>query len=57
MRSVGAGKVTTLGECLAWLQKCSELIKQLEEHSRAKRARLSIGYRQPEVLKSRDSRV
>ena len=42
-------KVTTLGECLAWMQQCGELIEQLEERSRAKRARLSIGYRQSVV--------
>jgi len=39
------------GEYLAWLQRCDECIEQLEEHSRAKRSRLSIGNRQSLVAR------
>jgi len=31
-----ADNVATLGEYLAWLQRCDECIEQLEERSRAK---------------------
>jgi len=41
-----ANNVATLGEYLAWLQRCDECIERLEERSRAKRPRLSIGNRQ-----------
>jgi len=41
-----ANNVATLGEYLAWLQRCDECIERLEEHSRAKYPRLSIGNRQ-----------
>jgi len=34
------------GSYLAWLQRCDECIERLEERSRAKRPRLSIGNRQ-----------
>jgi len=44
-----ADKVTTLGKCFAWMQRCDELIEQLEERSHAKRLRLSIGHRQSVV--------
>ncbi|XP_070168836.1 uncharacterized protein [Polyergus mexicanus] len=36
-------QVATLGEYFAWAQRCEEFIKQLEESSRIKRPRLSIG--------------
>ncbi|KAL6416963.1 hypothetical protein ACFW04_014757 [Cataglyphis niger] len=44
-------QVATLGEYFAWAQRCEEIIKQLEEHSRAKRPRLSIGVRQSLVAR------
>ncbi|XP_070155847.1 uncharacterized protein [Polyergus mexicanus] len=44
-------RVATLGEYFAWAQRCEEFIKQLEEHSRVKRPRLSIGVRQSLVAR------
>ncbi|XP_070158799.1 uncharacterized protein [Polyergus mexicanus] len=44
-------QVTTLGEYFAWAQRCEEFIKQLEECSRIKRPRLSIGVRQSLVAR------
>ena len=44
-------QVAILGEYFAWAQRCDEFIKQLEEHSRAKRPRLSIGRRQSLVAR------
>jgi len=41
-----ANNVATLRKYLAWLQRCDECIEWLEERSRAKRPRLSIGNRQ-----------
>ncbi|XP_036142333.1 uncharacterized protein LOC105836820 [Monomorium pharaonis] len=41
-----ANRVTTLGECFAWLQQCNECIEQLEERNRNKRPRLTVGNRQ-----------
>lgn len=41
-----AGNVITLSECISWIQRCNECIEQLEEHSRVKRPRLTIGCRQ-----------
>src|SRR5580765_2433186 len=46
-----AHQVATLGEYFAWLQRCEEFIKQLEERSRVKRPRLSIGNRQSLVAR------
>jgi len=46
-----ADNVATLGEYLAWLQRCDECIERLEERSRAKRPRLSIGNRQSLVAR------
>jgi len=43
--------VATVGECFAWMQQCDECIEQLEEHSRAKLPRLSVGNRQSLVAK------
>jgi len=40
-----------LGEYFAWLQRYEEFIKHLEERSRVKRSRLSIGNRQSLVAK------
>ena len=44
-------QVATLGEYFAWAQRCEEVTVQLEEHSRAKRPRLSIGHRQSLVAR------
>ncbi|XP_070155137.1 uncharacterized protein [Polyergus mexicanus] len=44
-------QVATLGEYFAWAQRCEEFIKQLEESSRIKRPRLSIGVRQSLVAR------
>jgi len=44
-------QIATLGEYFAWLQRCEDFIKQLEERSRVKRPRLSIGNRQSLVAK------
>ena len=38
-------------ECFSWLQRCDECIEQLEELCRAKRPRLTIGYRQSAVAR------
>ncbi|XP_036139070.1 uncharacterized protein LOC118644523 [Monomorium pharaonis] len=46
-----ANGVTTLGECFMWLQRCDEIIQQLEEHSRIKRPRLAVGQRQSLVAR------
>jgi len=46
-----ANNVATLGECFAWLQRCDECIERLEERSRAKRPRLSIGNKQSLVAR------
>ncbi|XP_071571453.1 uncharacterized protein [Temnothorax nylanderi] len=37
-----SNQIATLGEYLAWAQRCEEFIEQLEEDCRAKRPRLSI---------------
>ncbi|XP_025264281.1 keratin, type II cytoskeletal 1-like [Camponotus floridanus] len=47
----GSRQVATLGEYFAWLQRYEELIQELEERSRVKRPRLSIGNRQSLVAK------
>ncbi|XP_039302752.1 uncharacterized protein LOC105206891 [Solenopsis invicta] len=44
-------EITTLVQCFAWLQRCEECIEQLEELSRAKRPRLTVGHRQSVVAK------
>ncbi|EFN61373.1 hypothetical protein EAG_06709 [Camponotus floridanus] len=44
-------QIATLGEYFAWLQRCNELIKKLEERSRVRRSRLSIGSRQSLIAK------
>ena len=44
-------QVTTLGEYFTWAQRCEEVIKQIEEHSYAKRPRLSIGHKQSLVAR------
>jgi len=41
-----SSQIATLGEYFAWLQRCNEYIESLEEQSRIKRPRLSIGNRQ-----------
>jgi len=46
-----ANNVTTLGKCFVWMQRCDECIEQLEERSRAKLPRLSIGNRQSLVAR------
>ncbi|XP_036140462.1 uncharacterized protein LOC118644854 [Monomorium pharaonis] len=46
-----ANGVTTLGECFMWLQRCDEIIQQLEEHSRIKRPRFAVGQRQSLVAR------
>jgi len=46
-----ANNVATLGECFAWIQRCDECIERLEERSRAKLPRLSIGNRQSLVAR------
>jgi len=46
---VQADDVATLADFFAWIEKCDELVKQLEERSRAKRARVSIGCAQSTV--------
>ncbi|KYN03602.1 hypothetical protein ALC62_05548 [Cyphomyrmex costatus] len=38
------GRVVTLGECFAWLERCNECIESLE--CSAKRPRLTVGHRQ-----------
>ena len=38
-------------EYLAWEERCNECIESLEEHSRVKRPRLSIGVRQSMVAR------
>jgi len=45
------GQVATLMECFAWLQRCDECIKQLEELYRAKCPRLAVGHRQSVVAR------
>ena len=44
-------QVATLTDCFSWLQQCDEYIKPLEELFRAKRPRLTIGYRQSAVAR------
>ena len=44
-------KVATLGEYFAWAERCDEFVEQLEERSRIKRPRLSIGNRQSLVTR------
>jgi hypothetical protein len=44
-------QVATLGEYFAWAQRCEEFVTQLEELSRVKRPRLSIGNRQSLVAR------
>jgi len=44
-------QIATLGEYFAWLQRYEAFIKELEERSRVKRPRLSIGNRQFLVAK------
>jgi len=40
-------QIATLKECFAWIEKCNEFIKQLEECNYVKRRpQLSTGYRQ-----------
>jgi len=46
-----ANNVATLGECFAWMQRCDKCIERLEERSRAKFPRLSIGNRQSLVAR------
>jgi len=46
-----ANNVATLGESFAWMQRCDECIEELEERSRAKDPRLSIGNRQSLVAR------
>ncbi|KYM93996.1 hypothetical protein ALC62_15392, partial [Cyphomyrmex costatus] len=41
-----AAQLNTREEYIAWEQRCDEFIESLEEQSRAKRPRLSIGNRQ-----------
>ncbi|KYN04793.1 hypothetical protein ALC62_04331 [Cyphomyrmex costatus] len=43
------GRVATLGECFAWLERCNECIESLE--CRAKRPRLTVGHRQSAVAR------
>ncbi|KYN02004.1 hypothetical protein ALC62_07181 [Cyphomyrmex costatus] len=43
------GRVATLGECFAWLERCKECIESLE--CRAKRPRLTVGHRQSAVAR------
>ncbi|KYM96451.1 hypothetical protein ALC62_12889 [Cyphomyrmex costatus] len=43
------GRVATLGECLAWLERCKECIESLE--CCAKRPRLTVGHRQTAVAR------
>jgi hypothetical protein len=50
-RDLLSHQVTTLSEYFAWLQRCEEFIEQLEERSRIKRPRLSIGIRQSLVAR------
>ena len=45
------GRVATLVEYFAWLQRCDECIEQLEELCRAKRPRLAVGHRQSMVAR------
>ncbi|XP_072744044.1 uncharacterized protein [Anoplolepis gracilipes] len=44
-------QVTTLGEYFGWVQHCEEFIEELEERSRVKCPRLSIGNRQSLVTR------
>ena len=46
-----ANWIIILGECFEWLQRCDECIERLEERSRAKRLRLTIGQRQSLVAR------
>jgi len=46
-----ANNVATLGECFAWMQRCDECTKRLEERSRVKFPRLSIGNKQSLVTR------
>ena len=46
-----ANRVATLGECFTWLQRCDECVQRLEEHSRVKRPRLAVGYKQSLVAR------
>jgi len=41
-----AGQLNTQEEYLAWEQRCSDFIESLEEQSRIKHSRLSIGVKQ-----------
>ncbi|KYN04792.1 hypothetical protein ALC62_04330 [Cyphomyrmex costatus] len=43
------GRVVTLGECFAWLERCKECIESLE--CRAKLPRLTVGHRQSAVAR------
>ena len=44
-----SSRVANLGEYFAWVQRCDECVQRLEEHSRVKRPRLSIGRKQSVV--------
>ncbi|KYM93741.1 hypothetical protein ALC62_15653 [Cyphomyrmex costatus] len=44
-----SGRVATLGECFAWLERCNECIESLECSS--KRPRLTVGHRQSAVAR------
>jgi len=43
--------VASLSKCFTWLQQCDECIERIEERSRAKLPRLSIGNRQSLVAR------
>jgi len=46
-----AARLNTREDYIAWKQRCDEFIELLDEHSRIKRLRLSIGNRQPLVAR------
>ncbi|KYM96622.1 hypothetical protein ALC62_12714 [Cyphomyrmex costatus] len=45
------GRVATLAEGFAWMQRCDECIESLEELCRTKRPRLAVGHRQSAVAR------
>jgi len=49
-------RLNTREEYIAWEQRCDEFIESLDERSRIKHPRLSIGIRQS-LVRSRDSKV
>ncbi|KYM95687.1 hypothetical protein ALC62_13668 [Cyphomyrmex costatus] len=45
------GRVATLEECFAWMQRCDECVESLEELCRAKRPHFTVWHRQSAVAR------